>query len=216
MSLIDKIRCSNHYDFIRVLRRVDFDNLDKYINVHDATEINLLLWMTNEGGYNESRIIQYVDKYYELFDYDKQYNNNESLLMKLIVSYNPNIYYYLIEKINFIKETIKININGANLINYMNYYNHSYFYKLHNMINSTGILNKPFNRRITDVKFIVTVDINVYYYQYKVYNKKSEYIINYFGVLNIPSVIINSDAYDLKRFTKTTKRNKLILVYGKY
>jgi hypothetical protein len=223
MSLIDEICKTDYYDFNKLLKIVDFDDLGEYINIHDKCDINLLLWMHNTK-YENSKINQYIDKYYKLFNYDKVYSKNKSLLMTICNysyfsictrSYDyKNISVYIINKINIIKEIIKIDYFNRNLLFYCHLYNNREL--VYTIIKSTGILNRPFyNKTFNHIQLLIfdfTKDSSFY----EIYNKYSENLINYFGILNKPSFVVTKYYPYIKIISKSNIMNNLILVHGRY
>jgi hypothetical protein len=201
MNLIDDIRNEEHYDFGKLLNTVDFDILSEYVNVHDKTNINLLLWMAEND--DTDMIIKYVDKYYKLFDYDKKYGHNCSLLIEYLSIDSPNIPIYLLKKINFIKEVSKMNKHGYNLLYYI-----EYTISINYVLNFTGILNKPFKQ--CSNMTLLSIYILEYYSNIK-FKNNILIMVNYFGILNKPSLIIKYN-----KITDTDILNKIILIYGKY
>ena len=209
MSLIEEIRETQYYYFKTLLNIVDFDNLDEYVNVYDKTGINLLLWMYKHG-YNESKIIEYVYKYHKLFDYEKRYNNNKSLLMKLSLYLDYETFSYMFSKINFIKEVIIIDDYNNNLVYY--YYIYERWDVMCYIIKITGILNKPFSK-LHDGRNL----LSVMYCSYTLNKKYIPYIlVNYFGILTKPLNVINELGKCIITLYKINIINKLVLVYGKY
>ena len=208
MSLKKNICNSSKYDFGKLLNKVDFDELDEYVNIHDQSDVNLLMWMC-KTKYNKAKIIHYIDKYYKLFDFDKMYQNKSNLIIKISVHQyidNYNILIYLLNKINIIKEITKTN-------NYKNLLCHVICNTtdIHNIINLTGILNRPFDELSY---YNHGIFMHMYYYcnSSLIILKNTKILVNYFGILNKPSccmIIYN-------RFCNTNICNKLILVYGKY
>jgi hypothetical protein len=209
MSLINEIRNTLYYDFSKLLNILDFDDLGEYVNIYDKSECLLLMWMVHTK-YEQSKIIEYVNKYYKLFDYDKLYHCKNSLIMKLSTwTHSSYELFYILKKINFIKEIMKTNYYNYNLFNYL-----CWKHNLNNTINFTGILNRPFNKTLNDDNSLIivlaysSVPDGLY--------KNSQIIINYFGILNTPSFIITKFHIYIKKISKTNVVNKLILVYGRY
>jgi hypothetical protein len=212
MSLIEEIHDSYNYDFGKLLNIVEFDNLGEYVNIHDKSDYNLLLWMYRIK-YNETIIIQYIDKYYKLFDYDKLYYDRDGafrLFGRLIAGLRVKYTIKLAQKINCIQEVIKINRrNNYNLFDYFSYLN-KYLCML---LNSTGILNKPFRKICNGIIH----NFELYYYNsYDTFNKNIQIIINYFGILNKQSFVTTSCRLYILEFSGTNIINKFILIYGKY
>jgi hypothetical protein len=224
MSLIEEIRNSTCYDFNKLLNTVDFDNLGDYVNVHDKNNYNLLKWMYgDEYNDNYPMIIKYIDKYYKLFNYDKVDVDNKSLLLILMEYANPTIALYILTKINFIKESIKVDSGNQNILFKINWYCNN---KLDKMVNLSGILNKPYNNIIhfenNNLNIALHIirrelfDVSGFGGRESSNNnfKNSNIMINYFGILDKISLIFNF--VFVKLLLKTTIFNKIILVFGKY
>ena len=165
--------------------------------------------------YDKSKIIQYIDKYYKLFNYDKSYKSTRFVSMLLYKMDSSNYFIdgsiYLLNKINFIKEITKTNDYKENLLSHV--IRNTYDY--HNYINLTGILCRPFDENV-----YYSHNIFIYLYIYSNSNsiiyKNTKIIVNYFGILNKPSCRMTHYNKFVKLLSKTNIWNKLILVYGKY
>jgi hypothetical protein len=115
----------------------------------------------------------------------------------------------LFQQINYIKEVIKTNEYNHNLFVdwcYLDEY-------LSILLNLTGILNKPFRTIFNGLMH----NLEVWYYSStNKFNKNSQIIINYFGILNKPSFVMTICWYYIMKLSETNIINKLILIYGKY
>ena len=131
MSLIDEIRNSDRYNFYKLSITADFKDLGEYVNIHDKSNDNLLLWML-KTKFSYTYIIHYINTYYKLFDYDKLYKSNNSLLLELSSTNYLDIALYILKKINFIKEIIKINMYNTKLLNFWCISNELYSYNKFN------------------------------------------------------------------------------------
>jgi hypothetical protein len=115
----------------------------------------------------------------------------------------------ILKKINFIKEVMKRNYDNYNLFLYL-----GRKINLNDIINFTGILNRPFYDM--PISFNMVLYYCVMYLHNNTYKNNIQIIINYFGILNTPSLIITKHCTTINNISKTNIINKLILVYGRY
>jgi hypothetical protein len=150
MSLIDEIENSDRYDFEELVLKVKFEDLGKYVNIHDKSGQNLLVYYYYCDPRKNDDMVKYIDTYFELFNLNYKYRFDNSFIMNTLSvcrynKYNKKkiLFYKLFDKLNDFNHVIKLNngYSGILILSINTRLNKNILYFI---INKYGILLKPY------------------------------------------------------------------------